>query len=162
MLPLSVGGVQAESIPELRPATSADVPRLTALVRAAYGGYVERLGGPPRPMLDDYATVVRRGRVTVAERDGELAGLVVLDVDDEGFVVDNVAVDPAHQGHGVGKALLKHAEAAARDAGFDSIHLYTHEKMTENQALYARVGYVEYARRQHGSDRLVYLRKRLV
>jgi ribosomal protein S18 acetylase RimI-like enzyme len=131
-------------------------------VRAAYEGYVERLDGPPRPMLDDYAAVVRRARVTVAERDGEIAGLVVLDVDDEGFVVDNVAVAPAHQGRGVGRALLEHAEAAAREAGFESIHLYTHEKMTENQALYARVGYVEYARRQHGSHRLVYLRKRLV
>jgi ribosomal protein S18 acetylase RimI-like enzyme len=112
-------------------------------------------------MLDDYADVVRRGRVTVAERGGEIAGLLVLDVDDEGFVIDNVAVDPAHQGSGVGRALLEHAEAAARDAGFGSIYLYTHEKMTENQALYARIGYVEYARRLHGTDRLVYLRKRL-
>ena len=50
----------------LRPATAADVPRLAELVKAAYGHYVERLGGPPRPMLDDYADVVRRRSVTVA------------------------------------------------------------------------------------------------
>jgi ribosomal protein S18 acetylase RimI-like enzyme len=145
----------------LRPATEADVPRLTELVRAAYSHYVERLGGPPRPMTDDYAGVVRSHRVTVAERDGEIAGLIVLAQDAEGLVVDNVAVDPARQGSGVGRALLRHAEVAARRAGFTSIRLYTHEKMTENQALYAGIGYVEYDRRMHGDACLVHFRKQL-
>jgi ribosomal protein S18 acetylase RimI-like enzyme len=145
----------------LRPATEADVPRLTELVQAAYGHYVERLGALPRPMTDDYAEVVRRFRVTVAEREGELVGLIVLGVDPEGFLVDNVAVDPSYQGRGVGRALLEHAEDSARRAGFDSIYLYTHERMTENLALYSRIGYVEYDRRAHGDDLLVYLRKQL-
>jgi ribosomal protein S18 acetylase RimI-like enzyme len=145
----------------LRPATPADVPRLTELVHAAYGHYVERLGEPPRPMNDDYAEIVRAYRVTVAERSGQIVGLIVLGVDDEGFFVDNVAVDPTHQGRGAGKALLEHAEVEARRAGFDSIYLYTHEKMTENVALYSRIGYVEYDRRLHGEARLVYLRKEL-
>ncbi len=145
----------------LRPATPADVPRLTELVHAAYEHYVERLGEPPRPMTDDYADVVRRHDVTVAERGGEIVGLIVLGSDDEGFFVDNVAVDPSHHGSGTGRALLEHAEVAARRAGFDSIHLYTHEKMTENQALYARIGYVEYDRRMHGDACLVHFRKQL-
>jgi ribosomal protein S18 acetylase RimI-like enzyme len=145
----------------VRPATQADVPRLTALVQAAYGHYVERIGGPPRPMTDDYAEVVRTHDVTVAERGGEVVGLIVLAVDDEGFSIDNVAVDPSHQGTGVGRALLESAEVAARRAGFDSIYLFTHERMTENLALYARVGYVEYDRRLHGGASLVYLRKSL-
>jgi ribosomal protein S18 acetylase RimI-like enzyme len=145
----------------LRPATAADVPRLTELVGAAYGHYVERIGGPPRPMTDDYAEVVRDHEVVVAEDDGEIVGLVVLGVDDEGFFVDNVAVDPARQGRGVGRALLEHAEAAARDAGFDSIYLYTHERMVENLALYCRIGYIEYDRRLKGGARIVYLRKSL-
>ena len=126
-------------------------------MRAAYGHYVERLGGPPRPLTDDYAQVVARCRVTVAERGGEIAGLIVLDAGDEGFLVDNVAVDPAYQRTGVGRALLEHAELAARRAGFDSIRLFTHERMTENIALYARIGYVEYDRR----DGLVHMRKPL-
>jgi hypothetical protein len=33
--------------------------------------------------------------------------------------------------------------------------------MTENLELYARIGYVEYDRRQRGGGYLVYLRKRL-
>jgi ribosomal protein S18 acetylase RimI-like enzyme len=145
----------------LRPATAADVPRLSELVRAAYGHYVERLGGPPRPLTDDYAEVVRTHRVIVAERGGEIVGLVVLGDDDEGFFVDNVAVDPSHQGIGVGRALLEHAEVAAREAGFDSIYLYTHERMVENLALYSRIGYVEFDRRPHGEAHIVYLRKPL-
>jgi ribosomal protein S18 acetylase RimI-like enzyme len=145
----------------LRPATAADVPRLSRLVRAAYGHYVERLGGPPRPMTEDYAHVVRAKPVIVAERRGEILGLVVFGVDDEGFFVDNVAVDPSHQGTGVGKALLEHAEVAAREAGFDSLYLYTHEAMVENLALYSRIGYVEYDRRPHDGARIVFLRKNL-
>jgi ribosomal protein S18 acetylase RimI-like enzyme len=145
----------------LRPTTAADVPRLSDLVRAAYAHYVERLGGAPRPMTDDYAEVVRTHRVIVAERGGEIVGLVVLGVDDEGFFVDNVAVDPSHQGIGVGRALLEHAEVAAREAGFDSIYLYTHERMSENLALYSRIGYVEFDRRPHGDANIVYLRKQL-
>ena len=112
-------------------------------------------------MTDDYAEVVRRYRVTVAERGGEIIGLIVLGVGDEGFCIDNVAVDPSHQGSGVGRALLEHAELVARRAGFDSIYLYTHEGMTENMALYSRMGYVEYARRAHGAARLAYLRKQV-
>ena len=38
----------------LRPATESDVPSVAALVKAAYGHYVERIGMLPRPMTDDY------------------------------------------------------------------------------------------------------------
>jgi ribosomal protein S18 acetylase RimI-like enzyme len=145
----------------LRPASPADVTRLTELVQAAYGHYVERIGAPPRPLTDDYAEVVRDFEVTVAERDGEVAGLIVLDQTSEGLTVDNVAVDPVHQGTGIGRALLEHAEAEARRAGFDSIRLYTHETMAENLDLYRRIGYVEYDRRDVGAGSLVYMRKPL-
>jgi ribosomal protein S18 acetylase RimI-like enzyme len=145
----------------LRRATAGDVPRLTEVVRAAYEHYVPRLGEPPRPMTDDYDGVVRTHQVIVAERGDEILGLAVLGLDDEGFFIDNVAVDPSHQGLGVGKALLEHAESAALDAGFDSVYLYTHERMVENLALYERIGYVEYDRRPVGDAHLVYLRKNL-
>jgi ribosomal protein S18 acetylase RimI-like enzyme len=130
-------------------------------VQTAYEPYVERLGGRPRPMTDDYDEVVRGFRVTVAERSGRIVGLIVLGVDDEGFFIDNVAVEPSQQRGGVGRALLEHAEGEARRAGFDSIYLYTHERMTENLALYSRIGYAEYDRRLHGEACLVYLRKEL-
>jgi ribosomal protein S18 acetylase RimI-like enzyme len=145
----------------LRPATAEDVPALTELVDAAYGHYVARIGGPPRPMTEDYEEVVRTLRVTVAERSGQIVGLVALDLSDGEVVIENVAVQPAHQGTGVGRALLQHAEDVARGAGVPSVRLYTHELMTENLALYERIGYVEYERRRHGQAEIVHMRKRL-
>ena len=135
---------------------------MAALVDAAYRHYIERIGRPPGPMTDDYTQVIRDRQVTVAEEDGEIVGIVAIGPTDDGFAIDNVAVHPAHQGTGLGRALLQYAEAEARRAGFDSIYLYTHEKMTENQALYARCGYVEYERRaEHGFSR-VFMRKSLI
>jgi ribosomal protein S18 acetylase RimI-like enzyme len=134
---------------------------VAALVNTAYGHYVQRIGMLPRPMTDNYAEVIANCRVTVAESHGTIVGVIVLAVEDEGFVIDNVAVDPSHRGKGFGKVLLEFAEAEARRAGFGSIHLYTHEKMTENLALYSRIGYVEYDRRSQGEFTLVYMRKHL-
>ena len=145
----------------LRSAIGADVPEVAALVNAAYGHYVERIGMLPRPMTDDYSDVIANRQVTVAESNGTIVGVIVLTVDDEGFLLDNVAVDPSHRGQGLGKALLEFAESQALSAGFDSVYLYTHEKMTENLALYSRIGYVEYDRRSQGEFSLVYMRKHL-
>jgi ribosomal protein S18 acetylase RimI-like enzyme len=144
-----------------RPATGADVSEVAALVNAAYGHYVERIGMLPRPMTDDYTEVIANQRVTVAESQETIVGVIVLTVDDEGFLIDNVAVGTSHRGEGLGRALLEFAEAEARLMGFDSIHLYTHEKMTENLAIYSRIGYVEYDRRSQGEFSLVYMRKHL-
>jgi ribosomal protein S18 acetylase RimI-like enzyme len=144
-----------------RSAAAADAARVAELVDAAYGHYVERIGMLPGPMTEDYAEVIGNRQVTVAERHGAIVGIVVLSVTDEGFLVDNVAVHPGHRGTGLGRALLGFAEAEARRAGFDSIYLYTHEQMTENLALYSRIGYVEYDRRSQGAFSLVYLRKHL-
>src|SRR5919107_4437486 len=143
----------------LRPATREDTAKVTALVNAAYGHYEQQIGMVPRPMTDDYAEVIKNYRVTLAESNQTIVGVIVLTVTDEGFLIDNVAVDPSYRGKGVGRALLEFGEAEARRTGFDSIHLYTHEKMTENLAIYSKLGYIEYDRRSQGDFSLVYMRK---
>ena len=112
-------------------------------------------------MTEDYAKVIRKRRVTVAESDGKIAGVLVLAITSEGFLLENVAVDPSHRGQGLGRTLLELAEAEARREGFGSIYLYTHEKMTENLALYAKIGYVEFDRRSEKGLARVYMRKPL-
>jgi ribosomal protein S18 acetylase RimI-like enzyme len=144
-----------------RPATGSDAVKVAALVDDAYGHYVERIGMLPGPMTEDYAEVVRDRQVTVVESHGAIVGVLVLAVTDEGFFIDNVAVHPSHQGMGTGRALLELAEAEAGRAGFDSIRLYTHEKLTENLAFYSRIGYVEYDRRSRGEFSLVFMSKRI-
>ncbi|HEX6457441.1 MAG TPA: GNAT family N-acetyltransferase [Thermoleophilaceae bacterium] len=145
----------------LRPAAPQDADALAALVHDAYVHYVERIGREPGPMTKDYRDVIEERQVTVAEDDDGIAGLIVVGPTDHGFLIDNVAVHPGKQGTGIGRALLEHAEHEARSAGYDSIYLYTNEEMTENQALYTKIGYVEYARRVRLGLARVYMRKQL-
>ena len=145
----------------LRAAKASDAPAIASLVELAYGHYVERIGFPPHPMQDDYTQVIRTSQVTVSEDQAAIVGVIVLNTDDEGFFIDKVAVHPSYRGRGVGRVLLRFAEDEARRAGFDSIYLYTHEKMTENIELYSRIGYEEYDRRRQDGFSLVYMRKPL-
>jgi GNAT superfamily N-acetyltransferase len=155
VLPGDLSGYRA------RAARDADAVALAACARSAYAKYVARNGLVPVPMRQDYAEVVREWQVTVVEHDGEVAALIVMGPADEGFLLDNIAVAPEHQGKGLGRVLLAYAEDEARRQGFDSIYLYAQEVMAENIALYEHIGYVEYARRvEHGLPR-VYLRKQL-
>jgi ribosomal protein S18 acetylase RimI-like enzyme len=146
----------------VRRATTADAARVSACVCAAYERYIERIGKPPGPMLEDYAQVIQKRQVFVAERSNDLVGILVLGLTDEGFRLINVAVEPSFQKQGIGKMLLQLAEAEARRQGYETIHLSTNEKMTENQALYSKIGYVEYDRRTESGYSRVYMRKPLV
>jgi hypothetical protein len=47
------------------------------------------------------------------------------------------------------------------DAGFASIYLHTHKRMTENVALSSRIGYAEYRRDAQGGFTLVRMKKLL-
>jgi ribosomal protein S18 acetylase RimI-like enzyme len=132
---------------ELRAADPADSTAVAALVDSAYRHYVPRLGMRPGPMNADYDQVLRDADVLLAFDDIELVGVLVLSRHDDAFYVENVAVAPSWQKRGVGRMLLTYAEDAARRAGFAAVTLYTNEGMTENQALYRRIGYVEFERR---------------
>ena len=145
----------------IRAATAGDADAAAACVKAAYGHYVERNGKLPGPMLDDYGKAIRDREVYVAFIDRAIVGVLVLSKDEEGFLLENIAVVPAVQGQGVGRALMELAERSAAKQGFGSIHLYTQDIMTENQALYAKAGYVEYDRRIENGLNRVYMRKRL-
>jgi ribosomal protein S18 acetylase RimI-like enzyme len=145
----------------VRPATAQDAAGANACVHEAYKHYIERNGKVPGPMLDDYAALIPEHDVTVIERDGAVVAVLLVREGSEGFLLDNVAVTPMCWGAGLGRYLLELAEDKARAAGFDSVYLYTQEVMTENQALYERIGYVEYARRTEIGLNRIYMRKEL-
>ncbi len=77
------------------------------------------------------------------------------------LLVHNVAVTPERQGEGIGRALLDFAADRARGLGLPELRLYTHEAMTENLALYERLGWQEYERRQENGFARVFMRKTL-
>jgi GNAT superfamily N-acetyltransferase len=145
----------------LRPATSDDLIAVQEIVQAAYTHYVARIGREPGPLADDYATLICEKRIYVAERDGLVQGIVVLIPQDDAMLLDNVAVAPEAQGSGLGRFLLAFAEREALEAGYGAIKLYTNEAMTENIALYARIGYKETHQAEEKGLRRVYMRKPL-
>jgi len=145
----------------IRLARQSDRAAVEAVVRAAYSIYIERLGKPPGPMLDDYERRIAENAVHVLEADGEIAAIIVLLPQSGHMMLDNVAVRPARQGQGLGRRLIAFAEAEAMRLGRADLRLYTHAAMTENIALYTRLGFAETGRgHQAGYDR-VFMRKRL-
>ena len=146
----------------IRRAAADDRASVEAIVRDAYAPYIERIGKPPGPMLDDYAALIAAGTVSVlAEADGEIAAIVVLLAKPGHLLLDNIAVRPERQGQGLGRRLIAFAETEARRLGYGEVRLYTHVTMTENIALYARLGFVETGRGQEAGYARVFMTKRL-
>ena len=113
-------------------------------------------------MEDDYSEKVAQGHVSVAvDAQNEVLGLIVLIEEPDHLLVENVAVAPGHQGQGIGRALLAFAETVAAEANLSTLRLYTNAAMTENLALYPRLGYTETARRTGNGFERVFFSKRL-
>ena len=143
----------------IRQAGASDVPWIERIVREAYGPYVRRIGKPPGPMSEDYADLVGRGLASVIVDKLGVCGFAVLVQDGDGALLDNVAVADRVRGRGVGRRLVTYVEGLARDAGHGSIRLYTHERMTENRALYAHLGYAETHRvAEKGFERVYFVK----
>ncbi|QNK70353.1 GNAT family N-acetyltransferase [Variovorax sp. PAMC26660] len=145
----------------LRRADAADADAVSVCAIEAFRIYIPRLGLTPIPMAKDYGAAIASAQVWVATQQAQVVAALVLDTTDEGFLIDVIAVLPQQQGTGVGRALLELAEREALRQGYDSIYLFTNEKMTENRALYERIGYVEYKRLVLEQRTRVFLRKRL-
>ena len=144
--------------PSIRKAVPADVPQIRAIARAAYAKYVPRIGQEPMPMVADFELYVGRGQTVVIEADGAIRGVMIAWPEAETYLIDNLAVDPAAQGQGLGRRLIDHAISEARRLGLSALRLYTNAAMTENQALYRHVGFVETHRAvEYGFNR-VYMR----
>jgi GNAT superfamily N-acetyltransferase len=145
----------------IRPATQDDVPAIERIVRDAYARYIERIGKPPGPMLDDYPARVAKGAAWVLDEGGVIAGVIVLLPAPDHLLLDNVAVDPAHHGRGLGRRLMAFAEDEARRLGHAELRLYTHVMMHENLAMYPRLGYEEFARFEQAGYQRVFMRKQV-
>jgi N-acetylglutamate synthase-like GNAT family acetyltransferase len=134
----------------LRAAQPGDVPAISALVYAAYADYVPLIGREPAPMTADDAAAVAAGHTWVAEHEGTVVGVLVLEPAADHLLIENIAVSPTLQGLGLGVRLLGVADDEARRRGLPEIRLYTNAAMTKNIAFYPRHGYHETHR--GGSD----------
>ena len=144
----------------IRKANLSDASSIQKCVEAAYSHYIDRIGKPPGPMLDDYTEVIQLHKVYVVESI-EVVGVLVLIRTDSGILLDNVAVHPGQQGRGMGKRLMNFAESEARDQGFEKLDLYTHECMSENIEIYKALGHRETERKEEQGFNRVYMQKYL-
>lgn len=126
---------------ELRRATLADAAAVRQLTRDAYAKWVPLIGREPKPMTADYAAAVRDHRIDLLYLDGKLAALIETIPQSDHLLIENVAVSPAFQGHGLGRRLMAHAEGLAAGAGQTELRLYTNKMFAANVQLYLRLGY---------------------
>lgn len=144
-----------------------DVARI---IRAAFTPYFRALGREyPADGTAAYAArwkqlvaELDRGEVYVAlEGDGEgdgdrahIVGAVRTKVQEDDLYIQQIAVDPAQQGSGVGSWLLARIDEVARARGLGSLSLETAGMAVANIRLYRRHGF-EIVRRgppDHGLD----------
>lgn len=137
----------------LRRATQADVATLTDVIASAYAPFL-RLGLPA--VTEGIDDDIRDNLVWVAEVDGRVVGGIVIVLSKDAHIA-NLAVHPDAGGHGVGRALIARAIAAASEAGFAVIHLATHKDMVSTQRFYEALGW----ERAGHEDNKVYFKRQL-
>ena len=145
----------------LRRATVGDLAAVVWLQRGAYAKNRLLLGVEPLPLLADYAHIFREYEVWLAEHNGDLDGVLILEPRADDLLIWSVAVAPQAQGRGVGNAMLAFAETRAHDLGRTCIRLYTGQKLTSNLAWYTRHGYAHESTEDMGDRVRVNLIKHL-
>ena len=85
-----------------RRATRDDLSAVTALQQAAYAKNRAILGVEPLPLMADYGQVFSDYEVYLAEREGALVGVLILEQRSNDMLIWSVASARAAQGRGMG------------------------------------------------------------
>jgi len=132
----------------IRQADETDLPTVLSLQ-----AILDPPGTPAMPLEEARCIFARMERypdyrIWLAELDGRGVGtysLIILDnLGHHGRragVVENVAVDPTCQGHGIGKAMMEHARARCRERNCYKLALSSNLIRTEAHAFYDALGF---------------------
>ena len=150
--------IRSEKPTRIRKASADDVARIGAIARAAYVKYISRIGREPAPMVADFAAEIAAGHVVVIETAGVVDGYMISWPETDAYFIDNIAIDPARQGGGLGRQLIDQAAEEGRRLRLPAVRLYTNAAMTENLLMYAHLGFVETHRATEKGFHRVYLR----
>ena len=134
----------------IRPYAAADEADVIALWRAC-----DLL----RPQNDPKKDIARKLKVNpewflVAEVDGRIVGAVMAGYEGHRGWINYLAVEPARQRGGLGRALMAEAERLLRAAGCPKINLLVRADNAAVIAFYERIGFSQ--------DQVVSLGKRLI
>lgn len=122
-------------------AKPADAPAVRQLVRDAYAKWVPIFGREPTPMLADYDKAVREHEVDLLHLEGVMVAVIELIIRPDEVFIENIAVAPDHYGRGLGRRLIAHAEARAKELGLQRLCLLTGQIMESNVRLYQSLGF---------------------
>jgi ribosomal protein S18 acetylase RimI-like enzyme len=149
----------------IRDARAEDATAVAALWTEAY---VVPGGGRTLPYSEaDFFDFAGRATALVADRDGELLGVVVLFAPHEKGVIgergeaelSRLAVALRARRAGLGRALALRCEQLARSSGWRAIALWSRPAQTEAHRLYESLGYRRVPERDSadaGGERLVF------
>ncbi|HEY7849890.1 MAG TPA: GNAT family N-acetyltransferase [Ktedonobacterales bacterium] len=147
--------------PRLRAFTSADQPAARTLILAGLGERFGSIDETRNPDIDDIAAhFLARGHLfIVAELAGEVVGTGGLLFEDDGATCQLVRVSVRRdlRRRGIARALVAALLAEARQRERLRVWVETNVSWRDAIALYQRMGFIEYARR----DGLVFLELRL-
>lgn len=135
----------------IRPAALEDAPAVTRVVVAAGMFSPEESAFIPDLLADFLASPEDARHGFVVHDDGSVLGVAYwrpIEVADGVVDLTMIGIDPAAQGRGLGRALMRHAEAQVRDAGQRLVLVQTSgsEQYAGTRRFYAALGYDEEAR----------------
>src|SRR6185436_239297 len=136
--------MDSPTLPRLRAYQASDAPFVETLARLAFSEYSPRAGAP-----SVHAATLPGVVAIVAVAGSERAGFAMLTVrksrerqSDAMFAsLDAIAVEPAHRGRGVGRALVRGAELEARKRRVVDLQLVTAEANVAALDLFLRAGF---------------------
>lgn len=154
MIPALSGNSQPNSSIVIRPVRPEDYDDVRRITRSAYleAGYFTDDDHPYMAVLTDVEHRAEHAEILVAERDGVVVGSVALTFAGQRYTdiaIDGelefrmLAVDPAVQGGGVGRAMVEQIIEHARALpGIEAVSLTSGSEMLRAHRLYTSLGFV--------------------
>ncbi len=146
---------------EFRVANQSDIITTARLIFESYAPYIPIMGKIPPTIFEDFGEHITRGNLWLLSIGKDVIGMVVLTPNGDHMLLQSMGINPAHQGFGFGRTLLRFSERLARSMGMSSIKLYTNSLMERNQKIYKRNGYRETYRTAYDWGWRVHMEKRL-
>ncbi len=109
------------------------------LAESSYPWDLFLLADPSRDMIEGYIS----GAVVLgAFRGSVVVGAIILArLRDDAWEIKNIAVQPEHQGHGIGKELIRAALDVCRERGAREVWIGTGNSSINQLALYQKMGF---------------------
>jgi len=125
----------------IRGAIESDLPEILKIQAEAFGEYhgTYETSAWTKETLENVRLDSREKVVLVAELDGAVVGSVRYWIAGGVCVIRLLSVRPTHQGHGIGKALLREIERLAVDA--HKFYVCTMLRASRNIGMFLNLGY---------------------